>query len=161
MRNDKECEMDDFAYMERAIALAKEAAAAGEVPVGAVVVDRETGEILGTGRNRCEECSDPFAHAELIAMHEAAKLRGGKRLADCTLYVTLEPCPMCAGAMRNARVGRLVFGAYDPRAGAVISADRVFARETCDYHPRVTEGLLEYPCAALLRDFFGSLRGSH
>ena len=103
---------DDFAMMREAIALAEEAAAAGEIPVGAVVVDRETGEILGRGRNRREQDHSPTAHAEILAIEEAAKKRGTWRLSGCNLYVTLEPCPMCSGAIINARITRVVFGEY-------------------------------------------------
>ncbi|MBR6419812.1 MAG: nucleoside deaminase [Oscillospiraceae bacterium] len=149
--------MDDFAYMEQAIALAKEAAAEGEIPVGALVADRETGEILGRGRNRRELDHSPTAHAEILAIEEAAKKRGTWRLSGCTLYVTLEPCPMCAGAIINARIDRLVFGAYDEKAGAVRSVQEMFSLPY-NHRPRVTEGLLEYPCAELLSSFFQSLR---
>lgn len=151
--------MDDFTYMEQAIALAKEAAAEGEIPVGALVVDRETGEILGRGRNRRELDHSPTAHAEILAIEEAAKKRGTWRLSGCTLYVTLEPCPMCAGAIINARIDRLVFGAYDEKAGAVRSVQEMFSLPY-NHRPRVTEGLLEYPCAELLSAFFQSLRAS-
>ena len=143
--------------MELALALAREAAAEGEIPVGALVVDRETGEILGTGRNRREADHSPTAHAEILAIEQAAKRRGSWRLSGCTLYVTLEPCPMCAGAIINARVDRLVFGAYDEKAGSVCSLQEMFALPY-NHRPRVTAGLLEGPCAALLSDFFRKLR---
>lgn len=149
--------MDDFSYMELAIALAREAAADGEIPVGAVVVDRESGAVIGRGRNRREKDHSPTAHAEILAIEEAAQTRGTWRLSGCTLYVTLEPCPMCAGAIINARIDRLVFGAYDEKAGAVVSVQEMFSLPY-NHRPRVTHGLLEYPCAALLRDFFQSLR---
>ena len=143
--------------MELALALAREAAAEGEIPVGALVVDRETGEILGTGRNRREADHSPTAHAEILAIEQAAKRRGSWRLSGCTLYVTLEPCPMCAGAIINARIDRLVFGAYDEKAGSVCSLQEMFALPY-NHRPRVTAGLLEDPCAALLSDFFRKLR---
>ena len=149
--------MDDFSYMELAIALAKEAAADGEIPVGALVVDRETGEILGRGRNRREQDHSPTAHAEILAITEAAAKRGSWRLSGCNLYVTLEPCPMCAGAIINARIDRVIFGAYDPKAGAVCSVEEMFSLPY-NHRPRVTAGLLEDPCAAVLQDFFRSLR---
>ena len=149
--------MDDFGYMELALSLAKEAAADGEIPVGAVVTDRATGEILGTGRNRRELDHSPTAHAEILAIEAAAKKRGTWRLSGCTLYVTLEPCPMCAGAIINARIDRLVFGAYDGKAGAVVSVQQMFSLPY-NHRPRVTEGLLELPCAAVLQDFFQALR---
>ena len=150
-------EKTDFDYMNEAIALAQEAAAAGEIPVGALVTDRETGEILGRGRNRREADHSPTAHAEILALEEAAKKRGTWRLSGCNLYVTLEPCPMCAGAILNAQIDRVIFGAYDPRAGAVCSVTELFSLPFVR-RPRVTAGLLEDPCAALLRDFFRELR---
>ncbi len=151
--------MDDFDYMREAIALAKEAAAAGEIPVGAVVVQRSTGEIIGKGRNRRESDADPIAHAEILAIREAAQRLGTWRLNGCILYVTLEPCPMCAGAIVNARLDRVVFGAYNVEGGAVVSADRLFDHPY-GHKPRVTEGLLEYPCAELMQAFFGNLRNT-
>ncbi len=149
---------DDFAYMRAAIALAEEAAAAGEIPVGAVVVDRETGEILGRGRNRREQDHSPTAHAEILAIEEAAKKRGSWRLSGCNLYVTLEPCPMCSGAIINARIDRVIFGAYDEKAGAVVSVQQMFSLPY-NHKPRFTAGLLEEPCAAVLQAFFAGLRG--
>lgn len=147
----------DHDYMNEAIALAREAAEAGEIPVGALVVDRQTGEILGRGRNRREQDHSPTAHAEILALEEAAKTRGTWRLAGCSLYVTLEPCPMCAGAVINAQIDRVVFGAYDERAGAVCSLTSLFSLPGIR-RPRVTAGLLEEPCAALMTDFFRRLR---
>ena len=149
--------IDDFACMQEAIALAEEAAADGEIPVGAVVVDRETGEILGRGRNRREHDCSPTAHAEILALEEAAKRRGSWRLSGCNLYVTLEPCPMCSGALINARIDRVIFGAYDEKAGAVCSVQEMF-RLPYNHRPRVTAGLLEEPCAAVLQTFFAALR---
>ncbi|MBR3043314.1 MAG: nucleoside deaminase [Oscillospiraceae bacterium] len=149
---------DDFAMMREAIALAEEAAAAGEIPVGAVVVDRETGEILGRGRNRREQDHSPTAHAEILAIEEAAKKRGSWRLSGCNLYVTLEPCPMCSGAIINARIDRVIFGAYDEKAGAVCSVQEMFTLPY-NHKPRVTGGLLEEPCVRILQDFFAGLRG--
>ncbi|MBQ5339001.1 MAG: nucleoside deaminase [Oscillospiraceae bacterium] len=148
---------DDFAMMREAIALAEEAAAAGEIPVGAVVVDRETGEILGRGRNRREQDHSPTAHAEILAIEEAAKKRGSWRLSGCNLYVTLEPCPMCSGAIINARIDRVIFGAYDEKAGAVCSVQEMFSLPY-NHKPRVTGGLLEEPCARVLQEFFMHLR---
>ena len=148
---------DDFECMELAIALAEEAAAAGEIPVGAVVADRETGEILGRGRNRREQDHSPTAHAEILAIEEAARKRGSWRLSGCTLYVTLEPCPMCSGAIINARIDRVVFGAFDEKAGAVSSVQQMF-QLPYNHRPRVTEGLLEDRCAAVLQRFFTNLR---
>ena len=147
---------DDFEMMREAIALAKEAAADGEIPVGVVVCDRETGEILGRGRNRREADHSPTAHAEILAIEEAAKKRGSWRLSGCNLYVTLEPCPMCSGAIINARIDRVIFGAYDEKAGAVCSVQEMFSLPY-NHRPRVTGGLLEEPCAELLRSFFSEL----
>ena len=147
--------LDDFAYMQAAITLAEEAAADGEIPVGAVVV--ETGEILGRGRNRRERDHSPTAHAEILAIEEAAKKRGSWRLSGCNLYVTLEPCPMCSGAIINARIDRVIFGAYDEKAGAVCSVQEMFALPY-NHKPRVTGGLLEEPCARILQEFFLHLR---
>lgn len=149
--------IDDFALMQEAILLAQEAAQDGEIPVGAIVVDRETGEILGRGRNRREHDHSPTAHAEILAIEQAAKKRGSWRLSGCNLYVTLEPCPMCSGAMINARIDRVIFGAYDEKAGAVCSVQEMFALPY-NHKPRVTAGLLEEPCAEVLRTFFSELR---
>lgn len=149
---------DDFAMMREAIALAEEAAAAGEIPVGAVVVDRETGAIIGRGRNRREQDHSPTAHAEILAIEEAARTRGTWRLSGCNLYVTLEPCPMCSGAIINARIDRVIFGAYDEKAGAVCSVQEMFTLPY-NHKPRVTGGLLEEPCAGILQKFFADLRG--
>lgn len=148
---------DDFAMMQEAIALAEEAAAAGEIPVGAVVVERETGRILGRGRNRREQDHSPTAHAEILAIEDAARTRGSWRLSGCNLYVTLEPCPMCSGAIINARIDRVIFGAYDEKAGAVCSVQEMFALPY-NHRPRVTGGLLEEPCARILQQFFMNLR---
>lgn len=150
-------EKTDHDYMREAIALAQEAAEAGEIPVGALVVDRETGEVLGRGRNRRERDHSPTAHAEILALEEAAERRGTWRLSGCTLYVTLEPCPMCAGAVINAQIDRVVFGAFDERMGAVCSAAELFSIPGIR-RPRVTAGLLEDPCTALMTDFFRRLR---
>jgi tRNA(adenine34) deaminase len=149
--------MDDFAYMEQAIALAKEAAAEGEIPVGALVADRETGEILGRGRNRRELDHSPTAHAEILAIEEAAKKRGTWRLSGCTLYVTLEPCPMCAGAMLNARLGTLVYGAREPFSGSAASVLNLFA-EGYPAKTAVYGGVLADESAALLKAFFEEKR---
>ena len=149
--------MTDFDYMEAALELAREAAADGEIPVGAVVTDRKTGEILGRGRNRREKGHSPTAHAEILAIEEAAGKRGSWRLSGCNLYVTLEPCPMCAGAIINARIDRVIFGAYDEKAGAVCSVEEMFSLPY-NHRPRVTAGLLEDSCSAVLQDFFQRLR---
>ena len=142
-------------YMSAALALAREAAGAGEVPVGAVVVDPK-GEIIGRGRNRCESHA-ATRHAEIEAMEEASRRLGAWRLDGCTLYVTLEPCPMCAGAVINARVPTLVYGAKEPRSGACGSVLNLF-EERFGHRPAIYGGVLEAECAWLLQDFFQTLR---
>ena len=146
--------MDEM-YMRRALALAAEAAADGEVPVGAVLVRK--GEIIGRGRNRRERDKNALAHAEIEAIREACAIAGGWRLTDSTLYVTLEPCPMCAGAIINARIDRVVFGTADPKAGSCGSLVDLFSLPY-NHRPQITTGVLEADCAALLRQFFADLR---
>ena len=147
--------MEDQKFMEAALELAREAAAAGEVPVGCVVVRR--GEIVGRGRNRREGDKSALAHAEIEAISQACAALGGWRLWECTLYVTLEPCPMCAGAIINARIPRVVYGASDAKCGAAGSVCSLFSMEF-NHHPMVESGILEEQCAALLTDFFRKLR---
>ena len=147
--------MEDFELMQAALALAGEAAAAGEVPVGCVIA--RGGEIVGRGRNRREEGKTALAHAEIEAISEACRNLGGWRLWDCTLYVTLEPCPMCAGAIVNARIPRVIFGAADKKCGACGSVCDIFSMDF-NHHPEVEKGLLEEECAALLTEFFQKLR---
>jgi tRNA(adenine34) deaminase len=142
--------------MEHALALAAEAAAAGEAPVGAVIV--ENGEVLASGRNRMRERADPTAHAEMLAIQEALRRRGSGRLDGCDLYVTLEPCAMCAGAIAHTRLRRLYYGAEDPKAGAVDNGVRLFASPSCHHRPEVIGGLGETQAAALLKRFFEGLR---
>lgn len=142
--------------MFRALELAREAAAEGEVPVGAVVV--KDGEVIACGRNRRETGKNALCHAELEAIGNACRALGGWRLWQCELFVTLEPCPMCAGAAINARIPRVVFGARDPKAGSCGSVVDLFSLPY-NHHPEVTGGVLETECAALLKDFFRSLRG--
>ena len=144
-------------YMREALALAREAAAAGDVPVGAVVADMRTGEIIGCGRNRREENRDAVCHAEIEAIHQACRARGSKQLDDCALYVTLEPCPMCAGAALMARVPVIVYGAKEPVTGACGSVLNLF-EERFGFHPALYGGVLAEESAALLRQFFGELR---
>lgn len=141
-------------YMGEAVAQAGLAAAAGEVPVGAVVVDAASGEILARAHNRVERDGDPTAHAELLAIRAAAAASGLKRLTNADLYVTLEPCAMCAAAIGFARLRRLVFGAYDPKGGGVEHGPRIFQQATCHHRPEVVGGVQEQACAALLRGFF-------
>jgi len=146
--------------MDTAMAMARAAAAADEVPVGAVVVERASGRIVARAGNRTEETNDPTAHAEILAIREACAVVGSPRLPGHDLYVTLEPCPMCAGAISHARIDRLVFGAYDPKGGGVEHGARVFERETCLYAPDVVGGVRETEAAALLREFFQGKRSS-
>ena len=141
--------------MQAALALAKEAFDDGEVPVGAVVVRK--GEIVGKGRNRREKGKNALYHAELEAINNACQRLGGWRLWECELYVTLEPCPMCAGAIVNARIPQVYFGAYDSKNGCCGSVANVLELEY-GYHPAYEGGVMEEECAALMRDFFKQLR---
>ena len=145
-------------FMELALAEARLAAAAGEVPVGAVLVDSATGEVVARAHNRVEAPADPTAHAELLAIREAAAARGAKRLESCDLYVTLEPCPMCAQAIAFARLRRLYYGAADPKGGGVEHGPRIFAQPTCHHRPDIYGGIDEAAAAALLREFFRARR---
>ena len=138
--------------MRLALELAAEAAARGEVPVGCVIADGE-GTVIGRGRNRREETGDATAHAEIEAIRQACLARGHFHLEDCTLFVTLEPCPMCAGALYNARVGTVVYGAREEKSGSLGSVVDLFT-ENYGYHPKVFGGVLSEDCAALLRAFF-------
>ena len=147
--------MEDLEFMDEALRLAREAAAEGEVPVGCVIVRR--GEIVGRGRNRRETGKTALGHAEIEAIGEACRNLGGWRLWECTLYVTLEPCPMCAGAIVNARIPRVVYGASDDKCGAVRSVCALFDMRF-NHHPTVEAGLLEEECKALLQEFFKNLR---
>jgi tRNA(adenine34) deaminase len=142
--------------MEIALSLAAEAAAAGEAPVGAVVMLE--GEVIAAERNRMRELNDPTAHAEMLAMRAALKARGTGRLDGCDLYVTLEPCAMCAGAMAHTRIRRLVYGAEDLKAGAVDHGVRLFTSPNCHHRPEVISGIGEAKSASLLRAFFEKLR---
>ena len=147
--------MEDRDYMLAALELAKEAFAEGEVPVGCVIV--RNGEVVGRGRNRRETGKTALGHAELDAIADACAKLGGWRLWDCTLYVTLEPCPMCAGAIINARIPRVVYGASDKKAGSCGSVCNLFSMNY-NHHPQVVSGVMEEECAALLKDFFEKLR---
>lgn len=149
--------MNDELYMNRALELARLAAAEGEVPVGAVVVKMATGEIVGEGRNRREYGRSPLAHAEIEAIDQASRRLGGWRLVDCALYVTLEPCPMCTGAIINARVERLIYGADDPKAGSCGSVVDLF-KYPYNHIPELERGVLKNECSAVLTEFFKSLR---
>jgi tRNA(adenine34) deaminase len=147
---------DDRLWMLEALAEARRAGALGEVPIGAVVV-REGG-VLGRGYNRREIDGDPLAHAEILAIRQAAGAMGGWRLTGCTLYVTLEPCPMCAGALVASRIERLVYGAADPKAGYCGSLGNIVQDPRLNHRLEVTAGVLESESAELLRGFFASLR---
>ena len=147
--------MEREEYMRQALALAEEAAGHGDVPVGCVVV--KDGAVIGRGCNRREERGDAVAHEEVEAIRQACRAVGGWNLHDCALYVTLEPCPMCAGAIINARVGTVCYGARDEKAGACGSVLDLFA-ERFNHRPRVYGGVLKEACAALLQDFFHDLR---
>ena len=149
--------LDDEYYMREAISLAKKAFDLGEAPVGAVVVKKSSGEIIGKGYNLRESGKSPLAHAEIMAIDEAARTLGGWRVIDSVLYVTLEPCPMCAGAIINSRIDRVVFGASDPKAGCAGSITNLFDMGF-NYKPEVAAGVLKDECAQLLSEFFRRLR---
>ncbi len=144
--------------MRRALAEAEAAAARGEVPVGAVLVDGESGRVLARAGNRTEELADPTAHAEMLAIRAAAAELGAPRLTGCDLYVTLEPCPMCAAAISFARIRRLYYGASDPKMGGVEHGARIFEQPTCHHAPEVYAGIDETRAADLLRAFFRERR---
>ena len=144
---------DHEPYMRQALALAEEATAAGEVPVGCVIVD-ETGQVLGRGRNRREEDHDPLAHAELLAIQDACRSHGDWRLKHARLYVTLEPCPMCAGAIYNARIGRVVFGASDSVAGACGSLFQIPLHPSLHANTIIKAGIEAERCKKILQEFF-------
>jgi tRNA(adenine34) deaminase len=150
--------MNDERWMRDALELARSAAAGGEVPIGCVVVHDPTTRVVGRGANRRLTDNDPTAHAEVLALREAGRTLGHWRLLDCTLYVTLEPCPMCAGALVNARVPRLIYGCDDPKAGAVRSLYRLCDDERLNHRLQVTTGVLADECAAVLREFFQAQR---
>ncbi len=143
-------------FMSRALDLARDAAAAGEVPIGAVVV--KDGEVIAEAHNTPRTLHDPTAHAEVLAIRRAAKALGDERLIGCDLYVTLEPCPMCAGAISHARIARLYYAASDPKGGAVEHGSRVFEQEQCLHSPEVYSGMGESEAAELLRGFFRERR---
>jgi tRNA(adenine34) deaminase len=146
----------DLRWMQHALGLAQRAGSAGEVPVGAVLV--RAGEVIGEGWNQPISLHDPSAHAEMIALRAAGRSLGNYRLNDSTLYVTLEPCVMCAGAIIHARIGRVVFGAWDPKAGAVSSVYDVLTVPRLNHRLQCEGGVLEQECSALLREFFRARR---
>ena len=149
--------MDDSGFMGLTLDLAREAGAAGEVPVGALIV--LDGEVVGRGFNQPIGRHDPTAHAEIMALRDAATRLGNYRLPGCTLYVTLEPCAMCAGAIMHARIDRVVFGARDPKTGAAGSVIDLFAEAMLNHHTSVVGGVLADECGGLLSSFFAARRG--
>lgn len=149
--------MNDNGYMNAALELAQKAYTLGEVPVGAVVVRKSTGEIVGKGYNRRETDKDPLAHAEISAIKQASETLGGWRLIDCDIYVTLEPCPMCCGAIINSRIERVVFGAFDKKSGSAESVVNMFELPF-NHKPEIVSGVEEKKCAKILKDFFAELR---
>ena len=142
--------------MRRALGAARDAAAVGEVPVGAVIM--HDGRIIAVSHNSPRGLNDPTAHAEMLAIRAAAETLGRDRLEDCELWVTLEPCAMCAGAIAHARIARLYYGAPDPKGGAVEHGPRLFAQPTCHHRPEIYAGIGEGEAAALLKDFFAQRR---
>ncbi|MBC7757134.1 MAG: tRNA adenosine(34) deaminase TadA [Bdellovibrio sp.] len=146
----------DTDYMQMALELARQAALNGEVPVGAIVV--KNGEVIGRGANAPIGLHDPTAHAEIIALREAAQQVGNYRLVGCTLYVTLEPCAMCSGAMQHARITKLIYGASDPKTGACGSVVNLMTEAKLNHHTEVLGGVLAQDCAAVLTDFFKQRR---
>lgn len=149
--------MNQFtSYMDIALTQAKRAAKRGEVPVGAVIV--QDGQVIAQAGNRTRELRDPTAHAEMLVIRAACAALGQERLGGCDLYVTLEPCPMCAAAMSNARIARLYYGASDPKSGGVAQGAKIFSHAQCHHVPEVYEGIDEAACAVLLQDFFAGLR---
>lgn len=144
--------------MAEALTEARAAAARGEIPVGAVVVDSKTGQIIARGGNTTEAAHDPTAHAEMLVLQQACKLKESPRLPEYDLYVTLEPCPMCATAISFARLRRVYFGAYDPKGGGVDHGPKIFNQPTCHHAPEVYGGIDEQACAKLLKEFFRDRR---
>lgn len=143
-------------HMQIALTEAEAVAARGEIPVGAVLL--RDGEVVAQAGNRTRELNDPTAHAEILVIREACRVLGQERLTGCDLYVTLEPCPMCAAAISNARIGRLYYGASDPKSGGVGQGPRIFSHPQCHHAPDVYDGIDEARSAALLADFFAKLR---
>lgn len=144
-------------FMKRALELAAKAAQIGEVPVGAVVVDKKSGKIIGEGNNRRETDKSPLAHAEIIAINQASNFLGGWRLINCDMYVTLEPCAMCAGAIINSRIDKVYYGAFDYRYGAVGSKINLFDKGF-NHVPEFESGILSEECSEILKRFFSQLR---
>ena len=149
--------MTDEAYMQIALELARQAYEINEVPVGAIVVKKSTGKIIGKGYNRREIDKNPLAHAEIAAIKQAAETLGGWRLLDCDIYVTLEPCPMCCGAIINSRIERVIFGAFDSKSGSVESIINMFDLPF-NHKPKIVSGIMQKECSEILSDFFKELR---
>jgi len=145
-------------FMEAAMLEAENAFERGEVPVGCVIVDSESGEIIARTSNRTEELDDPTAHAEMLAIRTASNMAGSARLPQCDMYVTLEPCPMCATAISFARLRRVYFGAYDPKSGGVDHGPRIFEQSSCHHKPEVYGGISETACGEMLKTFFRQKR---
>lgn len=149
--------MTDNEYMKIALMLAQQAFDINEVPVGAIIVKRSTGEIVGKGFNRRETDKDPLAHAEIAAIKQASETLGGWRLIDCEMFVTLEPCPMCCGAIINSRIERIVYGADDLKSGSVKSVLNMFDY-SFNHKPEIVSGILKEECSEIISDFFLKLR---
>lgn len=147
---------NDILWMKKALQLAIKAGSQGEVPVGALII-RES-QLIASARNRREELQSPLGHAEMLALHGASKKLGAWRLSDCTMYVTLEPCVMCAGGLWQSRIGRVVFGAHDPKGGALGSLYHMHSDERLNHRYEITSGVLAEECAKLLKDFFRQRR---
>lgn len=149
---------DDESLMQAALDEAQSAARSGEVPIGALIFDPSSKTIVSAARNSPISLNDPSAHAEILAIRAAGEAVGNYRLTDLWLYVTLEPCAMCAGAISHARIGRVIYGAPDPKGGAVDHGPRFFAQPTCHWRPEVTAGILAEQSSAVLKDFFRAKR---
>lgn len=145
-------------YMSQALKQAEKAVSQGEVPIGCVIVDTKTDRIIAETHNLCETNHDATAHAEILAIRKAGEKLGDTRLPDCDLYVTLEPCPMCATAISFARIRRVYFGAYDPKGGGVDHGPKIYQHETCHHHPEIYGGIQESVCGDILKTFFKDKR---
>lgn len=150
--------MNEAGYMQIALAEAQKASERDEVPIGAVLVDSKSGEIIAQNGNRTIELNDPSAHAEMLVIREGCLKAGAQRIPECDLYVTLEPCAMCAAAISFARIRTLTFGAPDPKGGGILHGGRFFTQPTCHHRPGVQSGLLEEACGQILKDFFKTRR---
>jgi tRNA(Arg) A34 adenosine deaminase TadA len=149
---------DDLTFMRLALEEAKNAADRGEVPIGAVIADPATGQVIARAGNRTRELHDPSAHAEILVIREACAKAGAQRIPELDLYVTLEPCAMCAGAISFARIRRLVFGALDQKGGGILHGGKFFEQPTCHHRPEVVHGLVPEECGTILQEFFRAKR---